>query len=54
MGSHAIPRNLHRLAQTRRGDVLTYEVTLHAEALALVAAKTRASLMVEGVRPEEG
>ena len=33
---------------------LTYARTLQAEALALVAAKMRASLMVEGELPEEG
>src|SRR5207244_10085367 len=33
---------------------LAYEATLQAEALALVAAKTRASLMVEGELPHEG
>src|SRR5207302_8852341 len=33
---------------------LTYAGTLQAEALGLVAAKTRASLAVEGELPEEG
>lgn len=33
---------------------LAYDGTLQADALALVAAKTRASLMIEGELPEEG
>lgn len=33
---------------------MVYDQTLQAEALSLVAAKTRASLMVEGELPEEG
>jgi hypothetical protein len=49
-------RRSWRIGQREPVEVtfLTYEGTLQAEALALVAAKTRASLMVEGELPEEG
>ncbi len=49
-------RRSWRIGQREPVEVtfLTYEGTLQAEALALIAAKTRASLMVEGELPEEG
>src|SRR5206468_2602818 len=49
-------RRSWRIGQRQPVEVtfLTYEGTLQAEALALVAAKTRASLMVAGELPEEG
>jgi hypothetical protein len=49
-------RRSWRIGQRQPVEVtfLAYEATLQAEALALVAAKTRASLMVEGELPEEG
>lgn len=49
-------RRSWRLGQAQPVEVtfLAYEGTLQAEALGLVAAKTRASLMVEGELPEEG
>jgi hypothetical protein len=49
-------RRSWRIGQRHPVEVtfLTYAGTLQAEALALVAAKTRASLMVEGELPEEG
>jgi hypothetical protein len=49
-------RRSWRIGQREPVEVtfLTYARTLQAEALALVAAKTRASLMVEGELPEEG
>ena len=48
-------RRSWRIGQRHPVEVtfLAYEATLQAEALALVAAKTRASLMVEGELPEE-
>jgi hypothetical protein len=49
-------RRSWRIGQTAPVEVsfLVYEGTLQADALGLVAAKTRASLMVEGDLPEEG
>ena len=49
-------RRSWRIGQRQPVEVtfLAYEGTLQAEALGLVAAKTRASLMVEGELPEEG
>jgi hypothetical protein len=49
-------RRSWRIGQRHPVEVtfLTYAGTLQAEALGLVAAKTRASLMVEGELPEEG
>ncbi|MBI4496609.1 MAG: hypothetical protein HY689_01760 [Chloroflexi bacterium] len=49
-------RRSWRIGQRQPVEVtfLTYDGTLQAEALALVAAKTRASLMIEGELPEEG
>lgn len=49
-------RRSWRIGQHQPVEVtfLTYAGTLQAEALGLVAAKTRASLMVEGELPEEG
>ena len=49
-------RRSWRIGQSAPVEVtfLVYEGTLQAEALGLVAAKTRASLMVEGELPEEG
>jgi hypothetical protein len=49
-------RRSWRIGQRQPAEVtfLTYAGTLQAEALGLVAAKTRASLMVEGELPEEG
>jgi superfamily II DNA or RNA helicase len=49
-------RRSWRIGQRQPVEVtfLTYEGTLQAEALALVGAKTRASLMVEGELTEEG
>lgn len=49
-------RRSWRIGQHRPVEVtfLAYEGTLQAEALALVAAKMRASLMIEGELPEEG
>jgi superfamily II DNA or RNA helicase len=49
-------RRSWRIGQRQPVEVtfLTYAGTLQAEALGLVAAKTRASLMVEGELPEEG
>ncbi|MCC7368784.1 MAG: hypothetical protein IT306_10200 [Chloroflexi bacterium] len=49
-------RRSWRIGQRHPVEVtfLTYAGTLQAEALALVAAKTRASLMVEGELPEDG
>jgi hypothetical protein len=49
-------RRSWRVGQRQPVEVtfLTYEGTLQAEALSLVAAKTSASLMVEGELPEEG
>ncbi len=49
-------RRSWRIGQRKPVEVtfLTYAGTLQAEALSLVAAKTRASLMVEGELPEEG
>jgi hypothetical protein len=49
-------RRSWRIGQQQPVEItyLAYEGTLQAEALGLVAAKTRASLMVEGELPEEG
>lgn len=49
-------RRSWRIGQRQRVEVtfMAYEGTLQAEALALVAAKLRASLMVEGELPEDG
>lgn len=49
-------RRSWRIGQAAPVEVtfLVYERTLQADALGLVAAKTRASLMVEGELPEEG
>src|SRR4051794_30591908 len=49
-------RRSWRIGQRQPVEVtfLAYDGTLQADALGLVAAKTRASLMVEGELPEEG
>lgn len=49
-------RRVWRIGQNAPVEVtfMVYEGTLQAEALALVAAKARASLMIEGDLPEEG
>lgn len=49
-------RRSWRIGQTAPVEVtfLAYDGTLQADALGLVAAKTRASLMIEGDLPEEG
>jgi hypothetical protein len=49
-------RRSWRIGQRQPVEVtfMAYEGTLQAEALGLVAAKTRASLMIEGELPEEG
>ena len=49
-------RRSWRIGQRQQVEVtyLVYEGTLEAEALALVAAKLRSSLMIEGELPEEG